>query len=412
MDKLPKGIKKYIDPDSEEVFFSVEVRNKGALIAKEDEFTSLLDATTFYYKHSDKLNIKRREVTSGVRFEAEFYNGPKTKPSRKSFKTLKQAIEWRRQCRENINGVMSYDVERMGNNTFLDYSRFWIKTEVKPRRSLNTLRTYERILKNHVYPHIGKIKIKDIKLINIDLMVAAISEKGKSPGTINMVLAVIKRCLNNAAINDFIPKNILLQYEKIYKQKKEAIFWKANDVKRFFTYDKTWPYYALFLTAIRTGMRKGELLGLQWDCVNFESELFTIKRNRTQFETREATKSKQVRKIPIAADLLEVLREMKAKAEKYNNNFVFLTVKGQEIPYSRVGIIFRDYQIASRVTVKLSVHGLRHTFASHYIMNGGRLEELQKILGHSSIKMTEIYAHFTPKHLSASSEIFGRLEVV
>jgi site-specific recombinase XerD len=98
------------------------------------------------------------------------------------------------------------------------------------------------------------------------------------------------------------------------------------------------------------------------------------------------------------------------KAQK--SEFVFTEEDGQPLD---VNHIYRHFQVAQKragITNTIRFHDTRHTFASNFMMNGGNLYDLQKLLGHTSIKMTERYAHLAPNHLEKTVGIvcFGETE--
>jgi site-specific recombinase XerD len=84
------------------------------------------------------------------------------------------------------------------------------------------------------------------------------------------------------------------------------------------------------------------------------------------------------------------------------NPYVFLEADGSEVKYAHVYRRFGNAQKKAEITNKIRFHDLRHSFASNYMMNGGNVFDLQKLLGHTDIKMTMRYAHFTPDHLQSS----------
>ena len=90
------------------------------------------------------------------------------------------------------------------------------------------------------------------------------------------------------------------------------------------------------------------------------------------------------------------------KANHGNNPFIFLEADGTEVKYAHIYRRFGKAQRNAGVMNKIRFHDLRHSFASNYMMNGGNVFDLQKLMGHADIKMTMRYAHFTPDHLQGS----------
>jgi integrase len=167
--------------------------------------------------------------------------------------------------------------------------------------------------------------------------------------------------------------------------------------------------YMLYLTALRTGMRAGELAGLQWADVDVERRLIMV-----QGSFDGPTKSGLARPVPILDALHTDMREWRAR---HPGALVFANRDGNML--ARSGRIFQEvlhrvlegagFQCAraptGRVRRYITFHGLRHTFASHWMIRGGNIFKLQKILGHQSMAMTERYSHLlaAAEHVSSQT---------
>ena len=156
-------------------------------------------------------------------------------------------------------------------------------------------------------------------------------------------------------------------------------------------------------------MRAGELAGLRWDDVNFETRLITVQRS---FDG--PTKAGDVRYVPLLDVLLPVLRQWRLRSP---GQLVFPNERGgmhcesarvfQEIFHRVLDTAgFPKVEKNGKLRRYIVFHDLRHTFASHWVMGGGDVFKLQKILGHKDIKMTMRYAHLAPAAYAAD---FGRL---
>jgi integrase len=169
--------------------------------------------------------------------------------------------------------------------------------------------------------------------------------------------------------------------------------------------------FTLYATAIYTGMREGELGGLRWEDVNFERRIITVQRS---FEG--PTKAGDVRYVPIMDPLLPVLRDWRLRCP---GTLVFPNEAGRMHQKSaRIfqEILHRVLERAQFPTIErkgksaryIVFHSLRHTFASHWVMAGGDLFRLQKVLGHKSITMTQRYAHLSPDVFAADYARLGK----
>jgi integrase len=160
----------------------------------------------------------------------------------------------------------------------------------------------------------------------------------------------------------------------------------------------------LILVALNTGMRKGELAGLKWDRIDFSLGQITVSRTRDIFGLKERKKTKLKRIIPM--NQLMRMTFLKLFQGRKGSDFVF--VDENDFPLE-VHHIYRDFAKAQKhagIANKIRFHDLRHTFASQFMMNNGNVFDLQKILGHTDIKMTMRYAHYSPEHLQKAMQGF------
>lgn len=143
--------------------------------------------------------------------------------------------------------------------------------------------------------------------------------------------------------------------------------------------------------AVGTGMRLDELIHLQWADIDLDRRLIAVHRGR-----HGTTKSGKARYIPILDTLLPFLSELALK--RRGAKLVFPGEDGK--PRSKPGVRFPFKQAAKRAGLSdaLRFHDLRHTFASHWVLDGGDIFRLSKILGHSNVMITQkVYAHLAPE---------------
>ena len=162
-------------------------------------------------------------------------------------------------------------------------------------------------------------------------------------------------------------------------------------------------YAPLFLCALRTGMRLGELIALQWGNVDFNSRCIHVRRNRVAGRLT-STKNKQRRRVDMSLHLTETLKRVRTqrkraalKAGDAVAPWVFLTPDGHPIDGDnlRSRVFYRLLEKAELRRIRL--HDLRHTYASLLIQQGESLAYVQEQLGHSSIQVTvDTYGHLIP----------------
>ena len=158
--------------------------------------------------------------------------------------------------------------------------------------------------------------------------------------------------------------------------------------------------YDLKLIAVTTGMRMSEIFGLTWSDVMYNEGLLAV---------RAKLKGGKMRYVPMPPELADELRRFTPQPANNvlyiagsNHERIFPPKKDAKGERQRVEGSFED--LLERAGIKdFRFHDLRHTFASWYMMNGGDLYELAKILGHSNIKMTERYAKLAKQHIARTS---------
>ena len=142
---------------------------------------------------------------------------------------------------------------------------------------------------------------------------------------------------------------------------------------------------ALVIVALHTGMRLGEILNLKWADLDFASGILTVR------DSKNGTS----RVIPLDSTLFELLSKWPRMA---GSDTVFPNAKGNRWTYTNKA--FRNARARAGLA-DLHLHDLRHTFASHWVMNSGNLMVLRDILGHKNITMTQRYAHLSPAYKQA-----------
>ncbi len=146
--------------------------------------------------------------------------------------------------------------------------------------------------------------------------------------------------------------------------------------------------------AVHTGLRRGELLGLRWQDLDLDTQRLTVAKSYDGLP-----KGGKVRHLRLPSECIPALRDWRRSCPKTSQGVVFpmhTTTLEDRLP---------SLLVAAGVRVPAHpCHALRHSFASHFIMSGGNILTLQKILGHSDVKMTMIYAHLAPDFLGAEME--------
>ncbi len=265
------------------------------------------------------------------------------------------------------------------------------------------------IINAHLRPALGNLKIHEVDLAAVDRY--RIDRPNLKPKTLSNHLTLLISMLRMAREMNWVREIPEIKKPRIPKNASDYQFLRTNDeIKRFLyaAVTENRSTFMLFLTAISTGMRAGELAGLKRFDVDFDNRILTVQRSFTN-----PTKSEEIRRVPILNSLLQPLREWMLENPL---EILFPNEQGRmHQPSSRVfqEVLHRVLDRAGfpRGTGKskhyIRFHDLRHSFASHWMMGGGDIFKLQRILGHKSQDMTQRYSHLSPTAFQAD---YARLE--
>jgi len=190
-----------------------------------------------------------------------------------------------------------------------------------------------------------------------------------------------------------VDKNVVSSVDKMKVPEKPHRFLNQEEIRRLVEATRGSHIYPIIVTALHTGMRKSELLNLKWADVDFDHGTVTV-----QAKADWHTKNYRSRVLQLTPMLYEVLREQRDRQSElgFQSGYV-LTYQGERIK--------RGIRDSLRTAVRkaglqnVTLHTLRHTFASQLVMAGVSLKEAQELMGHRSFQTTLQYAHLSEDHV-------------
>ncbi len=192
---------------------------------------------------------------------------------------------------------------------------------------------------------------------------------------------------------ELIKENLFRKVKKPRPPEVLPTFFSEKDFGFFLSVVEDKNFGELCTMALLTGLRLGELLALCWKDIDFSSKVILIQ-NSEAF----TTKSKRSRVVPMSEDLFQLLTDRKRDI-RHEAETVFHDAKGMQLKEGTVSQKFKRYIRRAGLNDKLHFHSLRHSFASGLVASGVSLFQVQKLLGHSTSKTTEIYSHLLPQQL-------------
>jgi integrase len=321
-----------------------------------------------------------------------------------------------------VNNGTFYQAEEISINDFIDK---WLDEYAAPRIKANTLYKYKNALQTHVRPALGhhylsKINQNDIRALMSKLI------KIKSAKTCNNLLTMLKTIFKYARRWGYIRISPTEDVDKYRVEREEMDFLRPEEITLLLKHCRE-PFKTFVLTAVLTGMRKAELLGLQWGDIDWNSNTIFVKRSlKYRYRSKkngekswyfDTPKTKySVRAISMSPRLKEALEIHRITALVTEDDLVFTNGAGS--PVDPDNVIKRDFQPALRMAGLRLVrfHDLRHTYTSLLIAQGENIKFIQSQLGHASIQTTmDRYGHILPNTNKGVGErldklVFGEAE--
>ena len=344
----------------------------------------------------------------------------------KTVKTFKTKTEARRALREHESARDRGSMTMPTSETFGEWLDYWMNTIIRPGREETTFYAYRQIIENHIKPVLGQIKLQGLSPQHLQSYYVRIAaEKGLSTNTVRKHHDLIKASLRMAVMQDKISVNPADRVELPKIVRPEHNYYGTAELQQLLRLDmEGWLRVAIYL-ACYLGLRREEICGLRWDCVDFENHTIRIKYARTSAGSKvveKAPKNTSSERLlfcppPLEAVLLfEVAQQQQNQViygeEYYNGGYVVAWPNGTPIRPNYVSDRFTNL-IQSNHLPPLTLHGLRHTFASLANAQGVSQFDIGKALGHSTPSTTgKIYTHlFDPTHENTVSSVSDAIKI-
>ena len=352
-------------------------------------------------KVTGRRGIYYRETPTGRRYEITFTDSDGVQRWRTIDGGLKEA-----------DGALAEVKAKLGRGervvrdrrTLKEYADAWIaeQTQLRPR----TKASYETHLRLHVLPRLGRLRITDVNEDDVAALIVDLRAKGLSGWTIRTALTPLGRILGHAARRGRIPANPVQKLERDERPKvgsREQRILDHDEIEALLAAARP-TYRPLLATAIFTGLRQGELLGLTWADVDFEAGLVSVRRQLDRSGERVEPKTAQaIRDVVLMPALGRILKSHKADAFARGiakpTDYVFTSTAGKPLYWrtvSRQGLELAVERagLSGEGRPRLRFHDLRHSYASLLIAGGGNVVFVSRQLGHADAAITlRVYAH-------------------
>lgn len=346
-------------------------------------------------------------------------NGKRKQKTVSGFKTKKEA---EKACAELITEIENGEYMEESNDSFEAVALNWLEIISKPNVRETTYSGYKHIIEGRLIDCFKKKKIVDIKPIDLQKYYADLLGEGLKPGYITRIHTVLRGIFNSAKMWQIIKSNPM-EIVKAPKNNTSAFHsWTIDQARTFldhlYSVDK--KLYIFALLAIYTGMRSGEILGLKWSDVSFDTRKIHLKGNlvyinKVGFRFHEGKTKSSNRTISIPDTVVADLRKYKTDQNKirlsygpeYKDHDLIVCAKDGN-PLFDEPISLRLKTIMKEIGVPvIRVHDFRHTHATIMLKLGEHPKVVSERLGHSNIQMTlNRYSHVTIDMQEEASDRF------
>ena len=212
-------------------------------------------------------------------------------------------------------------------------------------------------------------------------------KKNISARHINSLVICIKTAMHRGEKWQYVPKRDWTTVTKIKTARGRVVFHTPEEIDKLLAACPSEAWKIVVLLGADAGLRRGEMANLKWEDVDFDNNQLYIAPNKTENH----------RFVPMTQDLRNALEKAHKRAKHEYVVTVCQPMKGNRCNPDYLTTFYQE--VAKAAGVDSFLHKLRHTFASLLVQNGVELYTVSKLLGHSSIQMTEIYAHLAPRTL-------------
>ena len=367
-------------------------------------------------------NIRKRK---DGRWEGRFTAGHDPATGKQIIKSVlgKTQAEVKEKLKKAMEDSTKVDFTKNGKYTVGTWLDEWFENVAKIKVRASSHQTYKGYIENHIKPNIGNIPIEKLTTMDLQKFYRKLLTKGRverieskdqpkglSAKTVRNINQVISSAMELAVAQKIIPANPTnaCALPKIEHQEMQTI--PVEQLQAFLQEAKATGVYEMYYIKLATGLRRGELLGLKWQDIDWKNGVIKVHRQvaRVDGQIKESplkTKS-SYRTVTISQQAIEVLKEQKKKT---NDAYVFPSPNGGPISPDSVNNMLK--RVLERAGIpKVRFHDLRHTFATIALQNGVDIKTVSSMLGHFSAGFTlDTYAHVTTSAQKEAAQTMGNI---
>jgi integrase len=341
------------------------------------------------------------------------------KPRRKyvSAKSRAEVVKKLKQVRRQVEDGLMPEKSQMRLAELFDR---WFEDVMRHQIAPSTFNNYKTVAMMHIFPTLGKKKLVDLSVSDVDKLLSIKTDSGLSPSTVRRIRAVLAQCLDQAIRWELLTRNVATLSRSPKSVRREGRTLSPEQARKLLDSLKGHRNEALYALMLSTGLRRGEALGLRWEDFERERGILRVrrqlKREGGELVTTDTKTALSRRAVNVPAPMLEVLLEHERRQEReraqlgsswIDSGFIFTSSIGTPIDPRN---LYREFQIVCRRAGlgDWHPHELRHSAASLMLAQGVKIQVVSQVLGHSSIRMTaDVYGHLLDPDRAKAAEAMG-----
>jgi integrase len=352
--------------------------------------------------------------------------GKRKQKKKRGFKTSKEAEKY---LTEQLNAIDKGTYIEANKMSFGEYLDYWLKNYAEPNTAPKTFEGYDYIINTHIKPLLGQIELYKLQPLHLQEYYTLKMEDGRTDGNGGLSAQSVKhhhrlisKAVRDAVKWQFVIRNVAEAVNPPKPKKQEMKTLEGEQIAVLLNTAKSSQYYPVIFTAIYTGMRRGEVLGLRWEDVDLENKIVYVRQALQAVKGKglifKDPKTGKGRSVAMTDRLVQMLRSHKAEqnkrklllGESYEDyGLVFCQGNGKPFQPSELTRAYNKLIKKAGVT-PVRFHDLRHTHATLMLKQQIHPKIVSERLGHSKVGITlDTYSHVLPNMQKEAADQFDQI---
>ncbi len=318
-------------------------------------------------------------------------------------KTRQEVSEKLNKALADRDGGLVFDAENLTVGEYLDR---WLRDSVQGSVRASTYKSYSHQVRRYLKPSLGRMKLRKLSPMHVQGMYREMQDRGLAARTVQYAHAVLNRALKQARRWGMVSHNVAEDVDPPQVKREEIRPLNRDQTRVLMKTAEGHRLEALYIVAVHTGMRPGEMLALKWDDVDFDSETLQLNRALSDGEFTAPKTARSRRQIKLTNGSLRALRahrkrQLEERMQRAglwrDHGLVFPSSVGTPLSHRNVVRAFKELLKRAGLSQAFRLYDLRHTCATLLLSRNVHPKYVQELLGHRSIALTlDTYSHVIP----------------